>query len=114
MSRGSEEGVVVDRHPATVASPRSPRGRYKPGWAHFLSLTHTTMIFTTVLISCLVALLGVLQHASFDILSSMAHLRHPSISSFNAAFLQLTGYVLCPSLPRPRQLTLPGPAWTCA
>ncbi|OSD07029.1 hypothetical protein PYCCODRAFT_1422509 [Trametes coccinea BRFM310] len=52
------------------------------------------MIFTTVIVTCLFALLGVFQQASVDtFLSSLSHLNTPTLSSVTATFLQVTGSV---------------------
>ncbi|KAI0358630.1 hypothetical protein OH77DRAFT_1518627 [Trametes cingulata] len=51
------------------------------------------MIFTTVFVTCVFALLGVFQQVSVDtLLSTLAHLRTPTLSSVTS-FLHLTGSV---------------------
>ncbi|KAL7280045.1 hypothetical protein ACG7TL_006459 [Trametes sanguinea] len=60
-----------------------------------LSFPHTKMIFTTVLVTCLVALMGALQQVPVDTLfATLAHFdTTPALSSFTATVLHLTGSI---------------------
>ncbi|CDO71662.1 hypothetical protein BN946_scf184915.g6 [Trametes cinnabarina] len=63
------------------------------------------MIFTTVLAACFFALVGVFQQVSVDtFLSSLVRFDAPALSSFAAAFIQVTGSVRRLALDAPQPL----------
>ncbi|KAI8993974.1 hypothetical protein BD414DRAFT_269079 [Trametes punicea] len=74
--------------------PASSKRGYNSASTRNLSSPHTKMIFTTVVVTCLFALLGVFQQVSVNtIFSNLALIHTPALSAITTTFLHVTGSV---------------------